>query len=337
VTARSHGRLVASAIAVAACTPSSSRQAASDAGAPPADVPAAVTARSSADSGAGAFPHVEEAPPPTYLGARRARLTRIDDEPGLAKNAGAVREHFDGGLPAVMDLQAAVLGGGRQALLLEAAAVERNPIALLVDAQGAALWIKQHPAGGIAPPARPFALAPRPDEGVALFVYDEPTKLLAGRMWAEDGAAYAELIVLGLARCDALSAAWWPGHGWIVVAAFPGGARAQLVSEEGSPAWGPDGVPVGEAWRAPAAATIVIDAPSSTWLLLQRAARAGVDHVVALRYGALGERITRTAVDLGPAPAAGTADRVEASVVQPGVVRVTVGSKSVETRVESIR
>jgi hypothetical protein len=326
---------VSAAFVLSACT---RPQATSpDAAAADAAVASEAAPRRAVDAGAGAIPHVEETPPATYVGARRARLAGLDDEPGLARNADAIRAHFDGGLPAQMELQAAVLGAGRQALLLSAGAEEPDPIALLVDTTGGALWIKQRPLGGITPPARPFAIAPRPDEGVALFVYDGPTKLLAGRMWAEDGNAYAELILLELARCDALSAAWWPGRGWIVVAAFPGGARAQLLSEEGTPAWGPEGVPVGESWRAPAPATIVIDPASSSWLLLQRARRSGADHVVALRYGPLGERLTSVAVDLGPAQPRDPTDRVEASILHPGVVRVGVGGRSVETRVDALR
>jgi hypothetical protein len=278
-----------------------------------------------ADAAPTAAPHEDLVPPAMYVGARRARLTALDNEPALAKNADAIRAHFDGGLPAAMDLQAIPLGGSKQALLLSASATEANPIALLAGADGSALWIKQHPLGGITPPARPFAMAPRPDNGIVLFVYDEPTKLVAARMWDEDGNAYAELIVFELPRCDALSAAWWPGHGWIVVASFPGGARAQLLGEESRSEWDPKGISVGEAWRGAAPATLVIDPATSTWILVQHATRGGVDHVVALRYGADGARIGNRATDLGAVKVVRTLDRVNASLARPGVAAVEVG------------
>jgi hypothetical protein len=327
--------LVGGALALPAC--SRSPGSTPDAGSEPAQTALDAAPPAPATDAAGAFPHVEEPPPATYVGARRVRLTKLDDEPGLARSADVIRTHFGGALPPAMDLQAVPLGGGRQTLLLSAAAPDPDPIALLIDATGAPLWIKPHPLGGIAPPARPLALAPRPDEGAALFVYDEPTKLLAARMWAENGDAYAELVIFSLARCDALSAAWWPGHGWIVVASFPGGARAQLVGEEGGHGWGPDGLPVGEPWRAPAPATIAIDPATSSWLLVQHATRGGGDHVVALRYGAFGERLTAAPADLGPEAVTHPSDRIDASLVRPGVVRVAVGARSADVKVDALK
>jgi hypothetical protein len=280
----------------------------------------------------------EETPPATFTEARRAHLAKLDDEPGLAKNVDVIRAHFDGGVPPSMELQAVPLASGRQALLLGAAGSDPNPIALLVDAEGPAVWVNKHPLGGIAPPARPFAIAPRPDGGVALFVYDEPTKLVAARMWAADGAAFAELILFELSRCDAISAAWWPGRGWVVVTAFPGGARAELLGEDGHVAWGAQGVPVGEAWRAPAPATIVIEPETSSWLLFQHAVRSGADHVVALRYGALGERLADTAIDVGAvARVKRVSDRIVASVPRPGIARVDLDGVSVEAKVDTAR
>jgi hypothetical protein len=280
----------------------------------------------------------DEEPPAMYVGARRARLTKLDDEPGLAKNADVIRAHFGGTLPALMDLQAVPLATGKQALLLSnAKAEELNPIAFLVDASGAALWTKERPLAGITPPARPFAMAPRPDGGLALFLYDEPTKLVAARMSAADGAPYAELMLYELPRCDAISAAWWRGRGWIVVTSFPGGARAQLLSEEGRAAWGPHGVAAGDAWRAPAPATIVIDPETSSWVLVQHATRGRTDHVEALRYDSDGNRIG-TALDLGLVPRVARAtERIDASPLRPGVVRVDIAGRQTEMRVDSIR
>jgi hypothetical protein len=135
-----------------------------------------------------------------------------------------------------------------------------------------------------------------------------------------------------LPQCDAISAAWWPGNGWIVVASFPGGARAQRVSEEGLPAWHPESLPVGEPWRAPAPATIVIDDATFSWVLVQHATRAGSDHVVAVRYGIDGARLTKKAADLGAVPrVASVRDRIDASLAGPGRLRVDVGGVAVVT------
>jgi hypothetical protein len=82
-------------------------------------------------------------------------------------------------------------------------------------------------------------------------------------------------------------------------------------------------MPVGEAWRAPAPATIVIEPETASWVLFQHATRAGADHVVALRYGALGERVRGDARDFGAVPrVAHTLDRIDASIVG-GIARVT--------------
>jgi hypothetical protein len=272
----------------------------------------------------------DETPPATFVEARRAHLTTLDDEPGLAKNADAIRTHFGGTLPASMDLQAVPLASGKQALLLRAAGDEPRPIALLVDASGVALWTKEHPLAGITPPAKPFTIAPRPDNGVALFVYDEPTKLVAARMWTAEGGPFADLVMYELARCDAISAAWWPGRGWLVVTSFPGGMRAQLLSEGGSPVWNAQGIGVGEAWRAPAPATIVIDAQTLSWILVQHATRSGTDHVVATRYSVQGGRLGDGAVDLGAVPrVTRVSEKIDAAVVGSGVARIDVGGKPV--------
>ena len=283
-------------------------------------------------------PVVEERPPATFREARRALLTTLDDEPGLARNAETVRTHFGGSLPDAMDLQAVPLASGKQMLLLRAVADDPKPIALFVDATGGAIWIKDRPLAGITPPAKPFTISPRPDDGVVIFVYDEPTKLVAARMWVEDGAPYAELRLYDLPRCDAISAAWWPDHGWIVVTSFPGGARAQLLRESGSPAWDPEGITVGEAWRAPAPASIVIDADTATWLLVQHATRSGADHVVAIRYDAQGNRLATGGGDLGAVPhVARVSDRIEVTPSRPRVVQVDVAGKPVEMRLDADR
>ena len=94
------------------------------------------------------------------------------------------------------------------------------------------LWSKLHPAGGIAPPLVHPTIAARFDGGVALFGYVEGLELVAARMWADDGNAYADLQVFTTDACDALAAALETGSGWIVACSSKNGTRAQLLRED---------------------------------------------------------------------------------------------------------
>ena len=95
---------------------------------------------------------------------------------------------------------------------------------------------------------------------------------------------------------------------------------------------------VGEAWRAPAPASIVIDPDTATWLLVQHATRAGADHVVAIRYDAQGNRLATGGGDLGAVPrVARVSDRIEVTLSRPRVVQVDVAGKPVEMRLDADR
>jgi hypothetical protein len=268
--------------------------------------------------------------PPTWSEARRARLSaaQIANEPGLEKNAAALREHFGGAIPAAIDLQAVPLANGRQILLVEAVADEPKPMALLVDADGASVWTRERPTGGITPPVRALTLTPRPDSGVALFFWDEPTQLLAVRMWNADGAPFADLQIARAPRVDAIAAAWWKGRGWLAVASMPGAARAHLLRENGTPSWGADGVAVGAATKASRPVAIALDT-KETWVLVQRAPRPAGERVLAFRYDTGGEPLWKQPTDLGPSK--GT-DRIDATRARDGVVRIAFDGKTVELR-----
>jgi hypothetical protein len=95
---------------------------------------------------------------------------------------------------------------------------------------------------------------------------------------------------------------------------------------------------VGDAWRAPAPATLAIDPTSGSWLLVQHATRGGGDHVVALRYGANGERLEKSTADLGAvARVAHVSERIDAAIARPGVARVDVAGKPVEVQILGAR
>ena len=320
-------------VALAACT--RARDVSSDASSSSRAAPEA-----SAASGPDAARVVLDPPlgdvPITWLEARRARLANLDDEPALAKNDAAIRAHFGGALPIAMRLQAIPLAQGREAFLLDADDGAPRPMALMVDATGAALWTKDHPTAGITPPVTQLALAPRDENGVALFLFDEPTHLVAVRMWDSQGYPFANLQMFTLPRCDALSAARWPGRGWIVVATHAGSMRAQLLKDDGTTAWGKTGIDVGEPWRAgPAPATIAIDgagAGDDGWLLLQYATRGGANHVLASHFNPFGNATWPAPKDLGAVDRPDAGARVEASHEGPGATLVTVGDRAIRLR-----
>jgi hypothetical protein len=295
--------------------------------------PTASPGDASTDAGraAGPAPRATDAPredtPETFGEARHASLASLDDEPMLARNADAIRAHFGGALPARMALQAVPLAGGAQAMLLETAAADAPPVALLVDATGAPAWIKDHPVGGLTPPVTSLAIAPRPDDGVALFFFDVPTALAGVRMWNADGSPFADLQILRLEKCDALDVAWWKGRGWIVIASTPSGAIAQLLRETGSVAWG-DGIPIGAPIPVEPGAAIAIDTDAS-FVIVQRAKRAGATRAIATRYDPRAVPAWTKPVDLGVARGP-----VDAARDRAGVTRVTLGDRAVTLRAD---
>jgi hypothetical protein len=273
--------------------------------------------------------------PPTWSEARRARLTaaQIANEPGLAKNEAALRAHFGGALPDAIELQAVPLANGRQHLLAQAVADEPKPISFLVDAEGNAIWTRERPTGGITPPVRALTLTPRPDSGVALFFWDEPTRLLAARMWNAEGAPFADLQIATLDHVDTIAAAWWKGRGWIIAASFGAGVSLNLLKENGTPAWTPNGAlrkASAPATRFVGAPSLAIDSDASWMLVLREKRKSGDDHVTVGRYDVNGELLWKKALDLGAIHQAG--DRVETARARSGVVRVAFDGKSVEVR-----
>jgi hypothetical protein len=237
----------------------------------------------------------------------------------------ALQKHFGGARGPFM-LQRLDLTGHRR-MFLVSSRDESDPMVLVTDAQRL-VWSKERPTAGMIPPAMNLAITAHPQGGATMFAYDAPTKIVAARMWSEDGSPFADFQVLKLDACDDLSAAYWPGRGWLVVCAWLGGARAQLLREDGTIGWRRDGADVGTAWRAPAPPTILFDTPDTAMLVQYADVRPGVagDHVVALRYDARGRPQWVTPVDLGAVlHVEQTRDRVAARLGAAGVVRVDLG------------
>jgi len=125
---------------------------------------------------------------------------------------------------------------------------------------------------GITPPAVHITLAPGPERGVAFFTYVPAMHLVAARMWADDGNPYAEIVTLTTDACDALSAAYAAGWGWIVACSSKDGTRAQRLREDLTDAWGTEGAVVGTIGPVERPA-ITFDDGGRSWTLTQRANR----------------------------------------------------------------
>jgi hypothetical protein len=193
---------------------------------------------------------------------------------------------------------------------------------MILVTEGATLaWSKERPTAGMTPPARELAIAPRPRGGAVLFAYDEPAQRVAMRIWSEDGSPFADIEVMELDVCGALDAAYWPGHGWIAIAAAMTGPRAALIREDGSPVLR-GGIEVGVPARNLAPIAIAIDTPSS-FVLVQRVSGKTGDRAVATRYDAHGRMLWDKPVELGDARA-GSKTRIGVTSVREGVVRVNL-------------
>jgi hypothetical protein len=255
--------------------------------------------------------------------ARRTVVTRLEHDSSLRPFLTILRDHFKSPAETRYAVQHVDLAGGRTAALVTRGA-ELDPIVLAIDRDEIA-WSKARPVGGIAPPVVHLAIAPRADGGVALFGYVASMHIVAARMWADDGNPYADIDLGSVDVCDALSAAYAPSFGWIVACASPSGTRAHRLREDGTTAWSPGGLSLGAA-SAVGAATILFDTPAS-WVLVQRVRAVGTDHLLVFRYDAAGSFLWPAPVDVGALSTAHSQqadDRVDASVVDEGVVRVEV-------------
>jgi hypothetical protein len=205
--------------------------------------------------------------------------------------------------------------------VLVARADESDPIALAFD-RDQLLWSKPRPTAGILSPVSGLTLAPRPDGGAVVFAWVAPLHMVAARMWADDGNPFGDFELFAPDACDALSAAYGPGQGWVAVCTSAQGTRAQRMREDGTIAWGPGGAAVGATSRS-GPASIAFDS-ASTLMLLERVSAVGGDRLLAFRYDVEGQPLWTAPADLGTdlelRPTRGA--RIEARVVGQGLVRV---------------
>jgi hypothetical protein len=254
--------------------------------------------------------------PPRSGEAERGTVQRLEDDPLLRSHLPALREHFGAGARGPFEVQRSVLAGGATALLVSLPN-DGDPFVLVVD-RDQPLWTKARPVAGILPPVRHLALAPRPDGGVVVFGWVETLRTVAARMWADDSNPFGDFEIFAPDACDALSAAYAPGFGWVVVCSGKGGARAARMRDDGTAAWGRLGVPVG-APSAVGPSSVAFDTPSS-FLLLQRAAAAGGERILGYRYDGRAMDLWAAPVDLGGIGiAAGAGERIVARSLDKGV------------------
>ncbi|MBV9947099.1 MAG: hypothetical protein JOZ69_09645 [Myxococcales bacterium] len=336
------GTLLA-ALCLAACArrPPPEASAGEAPGAPPDR--AAVAVAPAVDGGSSGGPALGESEqassaalvaPPGAGEGRRSLVAAFTADPRLVPFARALREHFlvepvarvapaERAKSGPFLTQWVDLAGGRSAVLVTRAD-DVDPVVLAVDRDVVA-WSKPRPVAGMTAPVVHLALAPRPDGGVALFGYVAALRLLAARMWADDGNAFADIELGSFEACDALSAAYGPGLGWIVACSSDAGLRAQRLREDGTTAWGREGAAVGPGSAAGPPA-IVPEGPDA-WTIVARAKGVAADHALAWRYDAQARAAWASPVDLGALPPSRVRladDRLDARAAPGHAVRVTL-------------
>ncbi len=262
-------------------------------------------------------PHVP-APPGE---ARRSTIPRLEADVLLLPHLATLRDHFGATASGPFDVQHVDLADGSAAVLVSRAD-ESDPIVLTFD-RDVLLWTKPHPTAGILAPVKHLTLLPRPDGGSVIFAWVASLHMVAARMWADDGNPFGDFELFAPDACEALSAAYGPGQGWVVACTSRQGTRAQRLREDCSIAWGQDGAAVGSS-SASGPATIAFDSASSL-LLFERVAAVGGERLLAFRYDPDGQPLWPNPADLGAdaAPAGhGASSRIGARVVSDGLVRV---------------
>ncbi len=267
---------------------------------------------------AGTPPTPSRAAPPTQPSEPRAPATRVGvgpgeaerrdvalgregDDPFLRPFATKVREHFkDTKSRAPLEVQRASLLGGGAATLVRRAG-ETFPLLIVEDRERRLLWERDKPTISMTPPVRDPVVVGRAQGGVAIFVYDVPAKVLAGRFLDADGTPFADLNVIASEDCQAVSAAHWPGRGIVGACVRSGGARLQLVRNDNTLAWPREGVPLATTFRAPGPLAIAPDTDASM-MVVHYGTIQGADHLVAQRFDERGAALWPSEKDLGEVP-----------------------------------
>ncbi len=268
-------------------------------------------------------PTPASAPAPAPAGeAHRSTVSRLQADALLLPHLSPLRDHFGASASGPFQVQRIDLAEGRTAVLVSHPD-ESDPIVLAFD-RDELLWSKPRPTAGILPPVKHVTVLPRPDGGVAIFAWVTSLHMVAARMWGDDGNPFGDFELFAPDGCDALSAAYGPGQGWIVACTSRQGTHAQRLREDGSIAWGPDGAALGSP-RASGPATIAFDSRSSL-MLFEQVPAVGGDRLLAFRYDPDAQPLWPGPADLGADAGPnghGDADRrVGVRLVRDGLVQV---------------
>jgi hypothetical protein len=253
--------------------------------------------------------------------AKRAIVQDPSKEPDLAAHRDRLRDHFGDLAKGPFVVQRAALAWGRSGVLV-AHGDESEPLILVTEGDRV-VYAKERPGAGISPPPRAMTIVAHPAGGIAYVAFVPTINVVAMRIWADDGNPFADMQLFTMDACDALSAAYSPGAGWLVVAAKKSESRAQWIRDDGSLAWGHDGKTIAAPWRAAAPATIVFDTPKTAMVIAHASGGANRDHVLVFRYDAAGTMLWNAAADLGAVPRVeGTQQRIAARAESNGALRV---------------
>ena len=198
--------------------------------------PVGSTAPAKADPPSTPPPGEDEEPPGPPAQAERRTVKAVADDPAIDANRDFIADHWGVvQLPFPLELQTAKLPRSQRALLLtgQGPALDK-PLVLVVGRENTILWSKPKPLAGTHERARELTIARGPRGHVMLFLYDEPSKVLAGRAWTHEGGIFADFQVITAETCDAASVLYWPGRGWVAALLSEGTLHVQLLGEAGT-------------------------------------------------------------------------------------------------------
>jgi hypothetical protein len=224
-------------------------------------------------------------------------------------------------------------GNGRALLVTSCAAPCKADAAaaavVLLDEDNHVRWRKDRPIAGVTAPAYPLAIATGAQGRVALAACVPATKAVALRFWDSDGSPFADVQVLEMDGCAAVSLLHWPRRGFIVVASAEGVTRARYVTEDGSLQWATD---VGVRSRPSAIAPAALGADTDETFVLVQPAQLVADapfHALAFRYDLRGQPVWQQAIDLGVARAG---VHFDVEPIEPAGVHVAGGELDVDLK-----
>ena len=267
--------------------------------------------------------------------AKRSTLAKLDDEPLLAAQITLVSAHFGKDAKGPFALQRTELAGGRTALFV--ANEDGSTTMLLVFDGDKLLWSRDHPIAGIVPPVEHVALAAHEEGGTALAAWDPATKLVVGRVAADDGNPFGDFQVMNLDACEDVTAGYWPGRGILFIASTKAGPRMQLMREDNTFVFAKEGLAIGAAWRAAGPVSMAFDGPTSV-MLVQHAsgAKPKTDVVKVFRYSAAGKMLWDAPVEVEVPTVPKPTEHLLAAVVRDGVVRVELPRGAVASQAKAI-